>query len=149
MKCENWEGREEEDTINHNNLQSIFFPFFCEEALQVSMPARKTAILGTNVTLQCKISDYPPPELDIKKTMFIWYLETSEGNKIEKLHSVVAGEHSSNRGGSRLDTIQLKNGNAALFLPQIQLNEEGKYICVVILTSVKAEGATILDLVGK
>ncbi|XP_034272854.1 natural cytotoxicity triggering receptor 3 ligand 1 [Pantherophis guttatus] len=117
------------------------------EALKVSMPARKTAILGTNVTLQCQISDYPPPELDIKKTIFIWYLETSEGNKVEKLYSVVAGEHSSNRNGSRLDTIQLKNGNAALFLPQIQLNEEGKYICLVILTSNKVEGATILNLV--
>ncbi|XP_032082188.1 uncharacterized protein LOC116514658 isoform X2 [Thamnophis elegans] len=116
-------------------------------ALKVSMPAQKTAILGTNVTLQCKISDYPPPELDIKKTMFIWYLETSEGNKVEKLYSVVAGKHSSNRNGSRLDTIQLKNGDASLFLPQIQFNEEGKYVCVVITTTVRAEGATILDLV--
>ncbi|XP_039200481.1 natural cytotoxicity triggering receptor 3 ligand 1, partial [Crotalus tigris] len=97
----------------------------------------------------CKISDYPPPELDIKKTIFIWYLETSEGNKIEELCSVIAGEHSSNRPGSRLDTIQLKNGNAALFLPQIQLNEEGKYTCVVIVASLRAEGATILDLVAE
>ncbi|KAL7992149.1 hypothetical protein Chor_016405 [Crotalus horridus] len=112
------------------------------------MPPGKTATLGKNVTLQCKISDYPPPELDIKKTIFIWYLETSEGNKIEELCSVIAGEHSSNRAGSRLDTIQLKNGNAALFLPQIQLNEEGKYTCVVIVASLRAEGATILDLVG-
>ncbi|XP_015683004.1 uncharacterized protein LOC107298155 [Protobothrops mucrosquamatus] len=111
------------------------------------MPIWKTATLGKNVTLQCEISDYPPPELDIKKTTFIWYLQTSEGNKIEKLCSVIAGEHSSNRAGSRLDTIQLKNGNAALFLPQIQLNEEGKYICVVITASLRAEGATILDLV--
>ncbi|XP_032078378.1 uncharacterized protein LOC116512145 isoform X2 [Thamnophis elegans] len=117
------------------------------EALKVSMPTQKTAILGTNVTLQCKISDYPPPELDIKKTIFIWYLETSEGNKVEQLYSVVAGKHSSNRNGSRLDTIQLKNGDASLFLPLIQFNEEGKYLCVVIDTSVRAEGATILDLV--
>ncbi|XP_026562302.1 natural cytotoxicity triggering receptor 3 ligand 1 isoform X2 [Pseudonaja textilis] len=117
------------------------------EALKVSMPFRKTAVLGTNVTLQCKISDYAPPELDIKKSIFIWYLETSERNKIEKLYSVVAGEHFSNRDGSRLDTIQLKNGNASLFLPQIQLHEEGKYICVVIVASAKVEGATILDLV--
>ncbi|XP_058014624.1 natural cytotoxicity triggering receptor 3 ligand 1 isoform X2 [Ahaetulla prasina] len=116
-------------------------------ALKVRMPARKTAILGTNVTLQCKISGYPPPELNIKKTIFIWYLDKSEGNKVEELYSVVAGEHSSNRNGSRLDTIQLKNGNADLFLPQIQLNEEGKYICVVILTSNRVEGATILNLV--
>ncbi|XP_070620025.1 uncharacterized protein [Erythrolamprus reginae] len=117
------------------------------EALKVSMPARKTAIMGTTVTLPCQISDYHPAELDIKKTIFIWYLETPDGNKKEKLYTVVAGEHSSNRGGSRMDTTQLKNGNVSLLLPQIQLNEEGRYIFVVIGTSVRVEGATILDLV--
>ncbi|XP_063145471.1 natural cytotoxicity triggering receptor 3 ligand 1 isoform X2 [Candoia aspera] len=119
------------------------------EALEVSMSLRKTAILGTNVTLPCKISGYPAPELNIEKTAVIWYLNTSEGGKKETLYSFVAGEHHSNRRGSRLEAIQLKKGNAALFLPQIQINEEGIYICVVIVTPDKAEGATTLYLVAQ
>ncbi|XP_025024475.1 natural cytotoxicity triggering receptor 3 ligand 1 isoform X2 [Python bivittatus] len=117
------------------------------ESLEVSMSRQKTAELGANVILLCEISGYPGPELDINKTAVIWYLKTSEEGKIETLYSVIAGDHYSNRTGSRLDTVQLKNGNASLFLPQIQINEEGKYICFVTVTPVKAEGATILDLV--
>ncbi|KAM6459124.1 natural cytotoxicity triggering receptor 3 ligand 1 [Liasis olivaceus] len=119
------------------------------ESLEVSMSRQKTAELGANVILLCEISGYPGTELDINKTAVIWYLKTSEGGKIETLYSVIAGDHYSNRTGSRLDTVQLKNGNASLFLPQIQINEEGKYICFVIVTPVKAEGATILDLVAQ
>ncbi|XP_015744135.1 natural cytotoxicity triggering receptor 3 ligand 1 isoform X1 [Python bivittatus] len=119
------------------------------ESLEVSMSRQKTAELGANVILLCEISGYPGPELDINKTAVIWYLKTSEEGKIETLYSVIAGDHYSNRTGSRLDTVQLKNGNASLFLPQIQINEEGKYICFVTVTPVKAEGATILDLVAQ
>ncbi|XP_066475476.1 uncharacterized protein [Tiliqua scincoides] len=119
------------------------------ETLEVKMDVQVMAFLNSDVLLLCNISRYNTPELDIKKMAAIWYLKTTGGNERRKVYSVVAGEHTSYRNGSQMDEKSLKKGSAALFLPQIQLNESGKYICDVAVTPSKAEGTTILEIVAK
>ncbi|XP_054826844.1 natural cytotoxicity triggering receptor 3 ligand 1 isoform X2 [Eublepharis macularius] len=117
--------------------------------LEVQMGSQMIAFLNQDVWLPCNISGYNNHELDIKKMAVTWYLRTP-GEKMEKLlYSVVSGEHSSHRRGLQMNESQLKRGNAELFLPQIQLNEEGMYICSVTVTPDKAEGTKIMEIVAQ
>ncbi|KAL8169908.1 UNVERIFIED_CONTAM: hypothetical protein K2H54_059866 [Gekko kuhli] len=83
------------------------------------------------------------------KTAVTWYLKNPGGNTEKILYSVVSGEHSSHRHGLQMNESKLKRGNAELFLPQIQLSEEGTYVCSVTVTPDKAEGTKIIDIVAQ
>lgn len=107
-----------------------------------------TTFLNRDVLLQCNIFQYSTPELNVKKMAVTWYLKTGENDR-RPVYSIIAGEHTSYRNGSQMDENNLKKGRAALFLPQIQLNESGTYICYVAVTPSKAEGTTVLEVVGK
>ncbi|KAF7245602.1 Natural cytotoxicity triggering receptor 3 ligand 1 [Varanus komodoensis] len=117
------------------------------ETLEVKMKSHKTEFLHADVVLPCRISGYLTPELNLNETEVMWYLVPYGGNQKMKVYSVVAGEHSSFRNGSRLDGNMLRKGNAELFLPQIQFSERGTYTCSVAVTGVRAEDITTLEIV--
>ncbi|KAJ6665071.1 hypothetical protein lerEdw1_005302 [Lerista edwardsae] len=122
--------------------------FWQLKTLEIKTDTQVTAFLNRDAVLQCNISQYST--LNIKKIAVIWYLETTTGgNDRRPVYSVIAGEHTSYRNGSQMDENNLKKGRAVLFLPQIQLNESGTYVCYVAVTPSKAEGTTILEVVGQ
>lgn len=128
----------------------IVFIFLYEETLDVKMEAQVTAFLSNDTSLPCQISGYSTPELDIKRMAVTWYLKTTGGNEEKRrVYSIVAGNSTSYRNGAWLDENQLKKGNATLFLPQIQLNEKGTYICSVTVTPDRVDKMSDLEIVGK
>lgn len=113
------------------------------------MGSRMMVYMNQDVWLPCNISGYNNRVLDIKKMAVTWNLRTPRWTTGKILYSVVSGEHSSHRHGLQMNESKLKRGNAELFLPQIQLNEEGTYVCSVIVTPDKAEGTKMIEIVGK
>ncbi|XP_048340533.1 natural cytotoxicity triggering receptor 3 ligand 1 [Sphaerodactylus townsendi] len=104
------------------------------------------AFLNQDVSLPCNINGHNNRELDIKKMAVTWYLRIL-GEKTDKvLYSVVSGEHNSHRRGLQMNESKLKRGNCELFIPHIQLNEEGTYVCSVIVTPDRAEGTKIITI---
>ncbi|XP_060118738.1 natural cytotoxicity triggering receptor 3 ligand 1 [Heteronotia binoei] len=130
-------------------LQCLITTLRLAGTLEVQMGSQMIVFLNQDVWLPCNISGYNNRELDIKKMAVTWYLRTPGGNAEKILYSVVSGEHHSNRHGLQINGSKLQRGNAELFLPQIQLNEEGTYVCSVIVTPDKAEGTKMIEIVAK
>lgn len=130
------------------SLLLIKFIFLFEETLDLTVKQVVRAFLNNDTSLPCTISGYSTPELDIKKIAVTWYLKTT-GRNDKKIYSVIAGDPFSYRSGAYLDTEKLKKGDATLSLPQIQLNENGTYICSVTVTPDKVDRTTVLEIVGK
>ncbi|XP_061466236.1 natural cytotoxicity triggering receptor 3 ligand 1 [Rhineura floridana] len=116
------------------------------ETLKVTTRSLMTVALDTDVMIPCDISEYSTPQLDITKTAVEWHWKTSVEETEKIVYSVVSRVHWSSRNNVRMDENNLKKGNAALFLPQIQLSEGGTYRCFVIVTPDQAEGVTVIEL---
>lgn len=108
-----------------------------------------TASMNSDVLLPCTFYQFATYELDIRKMGVTWTRKTFGMHEEQLLYEFFSGNHSPHRNGSRLNDSELRRGNASLFLPQIQTNEEGTYRCSVIVTPEKAEGTSSLEVVGK
>uniref|UniRef100_A0A8D0CFG5 Ig-like domain-containing protein n=1 Tax=Salvator merianae TaxID=96440 RepID=A0A8D0CFG5_SALMN len=107
------------------------------------------AFLARDVLIPCNISGYNTLELDTTKMAVEWKRKTAEDIEEKVLFSLIADEQTSHRNGTRMNVDDLRKGSAALFLPEIQLNEEGTYQCVVTVTPDKAEATTTVELVAQ
>ncbi|XP_044872738.1 natural cytotoxicity triggering receptor 3 ligand 1-like [Mauremys mutica] len=105
--------------------------------------------LNDNISIPCKISGYNTAELDIKNVGVTWYLKTPRADQEEKVFTFHAGAHISHRNGASMSDSDLRRGNAALSLPQIQFKEAGIYRCYVIVAPSDAHGTAILEVVAQ
>ncbi|XP_074855142.1 natural cytotoxicity triggering receptor 3 ligand 1 [Carettochelys insculpta] len=120
------------------------------ETLQVLMRSEPlTVSLNYNVSIPCNISGYVTPELDIKKVGVTWFHKTQSADKEQEVFVFHTGQHIPYRNGASMSDNDLKRGNAALSLPQIQFKEAGIYRCYVIVTPSEADGTTILQVVAQ
>ncbi|XP_060131980.1 natural cytotoxicity triggering receptor 3 ligand 1 isoform X2 [Zootoca vivipara] len=119
------------------------------ESLKVTMESRMVAVLDIDVMIPCEISEYSTPELKITNIAVEWYWKASSKEVENIVYTIVSGVPTSYRNGARMDESELKKGNAALFLPQIQISEEGIYRCSVTVTPVSDEGTTVLELIAQ
>uniref|UniRef100_A0A8C8SKP0 Ig-like domain-containing protein n=1 Tax=Pelusios castaneus TaxID=367368 RepID=A0A8C8SKP0_9SAUR len=121
-----------------------------EETLQVLMRVEPLMVsLNDNISIPCDISGYNTPELDINEVGVTWYLKTPRTDQEEKVFTFYAGDHIPYRNGTSMSDSDLKRGNAALSIPQIQFKEAGMYKCHVTVTPSDAYGTSVLEVVAQ
>ncbi|XP_041053822.1 uncharacterized protein LOC121283378 isoform X8 [Carcharodon carcharias] len=91
--------------------------------------------------LMCKFNK---PESDLTHIAVRWVL-TSQSNQ-KDVYVFDGGEHSPKREGAKIFDEALRKGNASLYLPNVQLNEEGKYTCIVFVTPHKEEKSSVMQV---
>ncbi|OCT83549.1 hypothetical protein XELAEV_18021692mg [Xenopus laevis] len=92
-----------------------------------------------DVFIPCTISGYGSTELDLQLLSVHW----SRGS--DPVYIYDRGSPNPIRTGSELD-VRLIKGNAGLYLPQVQMNEEGQYTCTVTYNNEGAEGTSSLEV---
>ncbi|XP_026507234.1 natural cytotoxicity triggering receptor 3 ligand 1-like [Terrapene carolina triunguis] len=120
------------------------------ETLQVLMGSTPQIVsLNDNIFIPCTISGYNTEELDIKNVGVTWYLKPPRADQKEEVFTFLTGEHFPRRNGASMSDSDLRRGNAALSLPQIQFKEAGTYTCHVTVTPFDAQGTVVLEVVER
>ncbi|XP_043373545.1 uncharacterized protein LOC119857305 isoform X1 [Dermochelys coriacea] len=120
------------------------------ESLQVLMGSTPQIVsLNDNISIPCKISGYNTAELDIKNVGVTWYLKTPRADQKEEVFTFLTGDHIPLRNAASMSDSDLRRGNAALSLPQIQFKEAGTYTCQVTVTPFDAQGTVVLEVVAQ
>ncbi|XP_078537182.1 uncharacterized protein LOC144822969 [Lissotriton helveticus] len=100
-------------------------------------------LVNEDVTIPCKFGSVV---WDLRVIGIIWYYKLKDGEKIIYQFDGDKGVHIATRPGSTMLIEEIKKGNGALHLPRIQINEEGEYKCVVLVTPSKAEMRFLLEV---
>ncbi|CAI9547024.1 unnamed protein product, partial [Staurois parvus] len=90
------------------------------------------ALRGEDVTISCRLSGVPIP-LNLEKLAVVWTLRLQNGTEHE-VYGFSSYQHMPLRPGSHMRDKDLQQGNASLFIPNIQITDEGDYRCFVIFT---------------
>ncbi|XP_077309757.1 natural cytotoxicity triggering receptor 3 ligand 1-like isoform X2 [Lithobates pipiens] len=90
------------------------------------------ALRGENVTIPCLLSGVLIP-LNLQMVSVVWSHRLQNGTE-NKVHQVHDSHHQSWRNGSHMNDSDLQQGNASLYIPNIQIKDEGDYRCFVIVT---------------
>ncbi|XP_067902357.1 uncharacterized protein [Heterodontus francisci] len=104
-------------------------------------------LVNEDVLLRCKVSDFNTAELDLHYVAIQWFFIHEKSRR--KVYVFNEGNHSSNRPGARMNEDDLRKGNASLYLPKIQINEEGQYTCTVFYTPAKAEKSSVVQVLAQ
>ncbi|XP_072127474.1 natural cytotoxicity triggering receptor 3 ligand 1-like [Mobula birostris] len=105
----------------------------------------KDVLLNTDVTLECKVTDFGTPLLDLSNVGVLWLY----GSQRKEIYTFNAGQAVARRHGAKIFETELQKGDASLYLPNIQLNEAGEYICVVLVTPDRAEKSSQIVVLAK
>ncbi|XP_068116331.1 uncharacterized protein [Hyperolius riggenbachi] len=84
---------------------------------------------GENVTIPCNITN-----IDDKKPIRIEWKKTLENGTEKVVHDYEGGRMTAHREGSYMDVEEILKGNAELYLPNIQISDDGEYTCNVTNT---------------
>uniref|UniRef100_A0A4W3IK41 Ig-like domain-containing protein n=1 Tax=Callorhinchus milii TaxID=7868 RepID=A0A4W3IK41_CALMI len=108
----------------------------------------KKVLANTDVLLKCKATNYDKSDLDIKFVAVKWKVIYSSGVQ-KDLYTFNGGTHAISRPGAKIFDDEILEGNASLYLPNIQLEERGVYFCTVYITPEKEEVTGELLVIGK
>uniref|UniRef100_UPI00398EFBDF uncharacterized protein isoform X2 n=1 Tax=Pristiophorus japonicus TaxID=55135 RepID=UPI00398EFBDF len=115
------------------------------ETLDVNIFARpKNVLVNDDVSLECKISGYKAPTLDLTNVGVQWLFGSIENRT--PIYVFNGGAHFPKRTGAKMSDTELQKGDASLHLPNIQFNEEGEYTCVVFVTPDKIEKSSEMQV---
>ncbi|XP_043561666.1 uncharacterized protein LOC122557766 isoform X2 [Chiloscyllium plagiosum] len=107
-------------------------------ALDVTIfPNRTQVIMKKDFTLKCKFTGYH--NLSRTNVGVQWL-----GPLKKEIYIFDAGKHTPKRQGAKLSEADLLKGDASLFLPNVQIDDEGKYTCIVFVTPEKDEKSSHL-----
>ncbi|XP_062918053.1 uncharacterized protein LOC134353704 isoform X2 [Mobula hypostoma] len=105
----------------------------------------KNVLLNTDITLECKVTDFGTPLLDLSNVGVKWLY----GSQRKEIYIFNAGDAMAKRHGAKIFETELRKGDASLYLPNIQLNEAGEYICVVLVTPDRVEKSSQIVVLAK
>ncbi|XP_072322181.1 uncharacterized protein [Scyliorhinus torazame] len=84
--------------------------------------------LNEDVLLKCEVAGYIGDNIDPKTVGVEWILDSHT-----EVYSFMGGEHDPKRPGASISDSDLLKGNASLYLPKVQLADEGSYTCTVFI----------------
>ncbi|XP_068116325.1 uncharacterized protein [Hyperolius riggenbachi] len=96
---------------------------------------------GENVTIPCNITS-----IDDKKPIRVEWKKTLENGTEKVVHDYEGGRMTAHREGSYMDVEEILKGNAELYLPNIQISDDGEYTCNVTNTPRYASSKTDLQV---
>ncbi|XP_060694506.1 uncharacterized protein LOC132824217 [Hemiscyllium ocellatum] len=107
-------------------------------ALDVTIfPNQTRVIMKKDFILKCKFTGYH--NLSRTNVGVQWL-----GPLQKEIYTFDAGKHVPKRQGVKLSEADLLKGDASLFLPNVQIDDEGKYTCIVFVTPEKGEKSSHL-----
>lgn len=106
----------------------------------------QTVHLKETAHISCKFSS--PQPLDPKIIGVVWYRE-SQGEEDKLLEAFGDPPEVSFRLRGFISLENLRRGDASLRLPGVQVEDEGEYCCEVVVTPSKAQGSTLLKVIGE
>ncbi|XP_048401614.1 uncharacterized protein LOC125459327 [Stegostoma tigrinum] len=119
----------------------LYVVFVCvAETLDVTIFSNPTNVFVTeDVTLECKFTGNAA--FNLTNVGVQWF-----GPSRKEIYTFDGGEHTSKRPGAKIFEAGLRKGDASLFLPNIQIEDEGTYTCIVFVTPLKAEKSSELQV---
>ncbi|XP_078405420.1 uncharacterized protein LOC144684894 [Cetorhinus maximus] len=92
----------------------------------------KDVLVNDNVSLECKFTGHSTVNLSLTNVGVQWI-----GAKNKKIYEFNGHKFTAARQGAIIPLTKLQKGDASLHLPNIQLDEEGRYTCIVFVTPEK------------
>ncbi|XP_059831705.1 uncharacterized protein LOC132397244 [Hypanus sabinus] len=108
----------------------------------------KNVLLYTDITLECEVTDFGSPVLDLSNVGVQWLY----GSQKKEIYTFNARTITAKRSGAKISETELQRndkGDASLYLPNIQLSEAGEYTCVVLVTPDKVEKSSRVVVLAK
>ncbi|XP_075694341.1 natural cytotoxicity triggering receptor 3 ligand 1 isoform X2 [Rhinoderma darwinii] len=94
-----------------------------------------------NVTIPCEFSEF------ISGRIINVHWSKSQNGNTSDVYSFIPGQTQNFRPGSYMEEeSEIKRGNAALHIPQVQFSDDGEYTCTVIVTPDSQEGRSALQV---
>ncbi|XP_053305198.1 uncharacterized protein LOC128467561, partial [Spea bombifrons] len=103
-------------------------------------------LLGQDVKIPCFLSGYETPEVDLRYISIRWIRKSPNGNVSDVYRYEVISGHKASRLGSKISENDLIKGDAGLYIPQVQVGDDGEYTCSVFYTPYKGEASSILHV---
>ncbi|XP_068116561.1 hemicentin-1-like [Hyperolius riggenbachi] len=123
-------------------LSLLLIALVRSEDLKVTMGTSLiSAKIGETVIISCYISN-----IDINKVLAVEWKQTFENGTEKDVYVYNNGGVTPYREGSSMDVEEIRNGNANLHLPSVQISDDGEYTCSVINTPRHALGKTALQV---
>ncbi|XP_067902348.1 uncharacterized protein [Heterodontus francisci] len=104
-------------------------------------PSPLEVSVNEDALLKCKYSN---PEPDLTHVAVRWVFESRTSRT--DVYIFNGGQHLRKRNGAKIFDDALRKGNASLYLPNVQLNEEGNYTCIVFVTPHKEEKSSVMQV---
>ncbi|XP_021575160.1 natural cytotoxicity triggering receptor 3 ligand 1 [Carlito syrichta] len=115
--------------------------------LKVEMAgSTQTVFLNDNIAISCNISSSVPLDINVMGVRWFWRNQTSKDDI--KLFESFGDHEETFRPGAFVSPERLKEGNASLQLPRVQVGEEGEFLCEVVVTPYMAQGRIFLQVLA-
>ncbi|XP_038661995.1 natural cytotoxicity triggering receptor 3 ligand 1-like [Scyliorhinus canicula] len=99
------------------------------------------AFRNEDVLLKCEVAGYSGDNIDPNTVGVQWMLDSHT-----EVYSFMGGEHVPKRPGASMSDSDLLKGNASLYLPKVQLADEGSYTCTVFITPESAKQTSAMQV---
>ncbi|XP_013367482.1 PREDICTED: natural cytotoxicity triggering receptor 3 ligand 1-like [Chinchilla lanigera] len=117
-------------------------------SLKVEVPGRPLTVrLNDNVTIPCKVHDFPM--LDHSSMGMRWKRENQVSNAEDTVLEIYGDKKNVTRTGAEVSPDWLKSGDASLYLPGVQVGDEGMYRCQVVVPPQMQEEMVLLEVTAE
>ncbi|XP_078077512.1 uncharacterized protein LOC144499271 [Mustelus asterias] len=101
-------------------------------------------LLNEDVLLKCKVTGYVGDTIDPQTVGVQWMLEGQT-----EVYYFIGGNHEPKRPGANISDNDLLKGDVSLYLSKVQLADEGRYTCKVIITPESAEQTSAMQVLAR
>ncbi|XP_005380437.1 PREDICTED: natural cytotoxicity triggering receptor 3 ligand 1-like [Chinchilla lanigera] len=117
-------------------------------SLKVEVPGRPLTVrLNDNVTIPCKVHDFPM--LDLSCMGIRWYWKDPASEAEDTVLELYGDNEKVTRTGAKVSLDWPKSGDASLHLPGVQVGDAGMYRCQVVVPPQMEEGVASLEVTAE